>query len=96
MKHLIIINSMQQKSKMSSMQDPLLHREPCEVCGKSKQILTCDKCASTICDRDHCRQYFDLTPRIRTYYCKPCVNKVLDKFEDYYSSDSDWEDDTNC
>ncbi len=80
---------------MSSMQNPLLNQEPCEVCGRSKQVLICDKCACTICNHDSCRQYFDLTPHIRTYYCIHCVNKVLDKFEDYYSSDSDWEED-NC
>ena len=74
------------------MEDPLLHRAPCEVCNRPKQILTCDKCGATICNRDKCRHAFDMTPRFKAYYCVPCVNAVLDKFEDYYSSDSDWED----
>ena len=77
---------------MTSMKDPLLDRVPCEVCNRPKQILTCDRCGATICNRDKCRYVFDLTPRFRAYHCVPCVNKELDKFEEYYSSDSDWEE----
>jgi len=81
------------------MKDPLLIKQPCEVCDEPNQLLTCDRCAATICNNDTCRQVFDITERIRVYHCMDCIKKVYDKFEDYYSSDSDWEDvddNTNC
>ena len=77
---------------MTSMEDPLLSKQPCEVCNKPKQFLTCDKCGATVCNRDECRYVFDISPRFKTYYCVHCVNVELDKFEEYYSSDSDWEE----
>jgi len=76
---------------MSLRENPLLTRQSCEVCGREKQILTCDKCGATICNRAACRSVYEISTRVKTYYCKPCENAVLDKFAEYYSSDSDWE-----
>ena len=74
-----------------SLDNPLLLKQPCEVCGRDNRILTCDKCGATICNRDACRSIYIMSPRVKTYYCKPCEMKVFDKFSEYYSSDSDWE-----